>query len=329
MFKLEEHQTEEHPISDSEEELEQPTNAYAFVTKSPRNVTKSHSKKGKRSAKRKGIAQTKERQTADPSVEQSEKQQAAEKNIGEQQTAESSTRKSPRTSDSEEELEQPINTDASVTKSPRNVTKSHSKKGKRSAKRNGIAQTKERQTADPSVEQSEKQQAAEKNVGDGKRKRPAKEQREAQTAEEPIPLPKFIDNVVRERKSTIKSFSSNSEVISLFENLKQHILLLENGLMMTMSSEQQATFINKRNLLVPPIPQDNVNAHQKEPRTKPTTETIPEYHASNSQPQDKRKAPATEEETEEDDDEDTEEEEVDPAQFRLTRRRPGSSKITI
>ena len=79
---------------------------------------------------------------------------------------------------------------------------------------------------------------------------------------------------------------------------------------------------------MPPIPQENENAHRKEPRTVPTTETTPEYHASSFQPQDKGKAPATEKETDDDDDDDTEEEE-DPAQFRLARRRPGSSKITI
>ena len=123
------------------------------------------------------------------------------------------------------------------------------------------------------------------------------------------------------------------EVISLLEDLKQHILLLEDGLMMTMSLGQQATFIDKRNLLVPLIPEDNENVHQKEPRTEPTeqiprTETTPEARASSSQPQDKGKAPITEEETEEDDEE-TEEEEVDPAQYWLANRRPESSKITI
>nr|XP_027098799.1 brain acid soluble protein 1 homolog [Coffea arabica] len=67
----------------------------------------------------------------------------------------------------------------------------------------------------------------------------------------------------------------------------------------------------------------------KEPRPEPTgpttgTEATP---ASNSQPKDKGKAPATEEAYEEDDEET--EEEVAPEQFRLARRRPGSSKITI
>nr|XP_027101088.1 nucleolar and coiled-body phosphoprotein 1-like [Coffea arabica] len=85
----------------------------------------------------------------------------------------------------------------------------------------------------------------------------------------------------------------------------------------------------KMNLLVPPIPETNEAAHQKEPRTEPTRpttgdETTP---ASSSQPKDKGKAPVTEEASE-DSDEETEEEE-DPAQYRLARRRPGSSKITI
>nr|XP_027075964.1 nucleolar and coiled-body phosphoprotein 1-like [Coffea arabica] len=84
-----------------------------------------------------------------------------------------------------------------------------------------------------------------------------------------------------------------------------------------------------KNLLVPPIPKTNETAHQKEPRSEPTrpttgNETTP---ASSSQPKDKGKAPVTEEAFE-DDDEETEEEE-DPEQYRLTRRRPGSSKITI
>ena len=131
---------------------------------------------------------------------------------------------------------------------------------------------------------------------------------------------------IHPRKSATKSSSSNLEVISLLENVKQHVLLLEDGLMITIIFEQQATFIAKKNLLVPPIPQENENAHQKKPRTEPTTETTPEYRASSSQPQNKGKAPATEDN--DDDDKDTEEEE-DPAQFRLARRRSGSSKITF
>ena len=107
-------------------------------------MTKSHNKKRKIFAKKKGIAQTKERQIVIPSVEQSEKQQAAEKNVGEQQTAESSTRKSPRT-------------------------------------RSGVQNT------------------VPTNQCSRKRKRPAKEQPEIQTAEELTPLSKFIDDDARER----------------------------------------------------------------------------------------------------------------------------------
>ena len=108
-------------------------------------------------------------------------------------------------------------------------------------------------------------------------------------------------------ESSTQPSSSKSEVISLLEDLKQHILLLEDGLMMTISPEQQATFIDKKNLLVPPIPQEDEIVHQKEPRTEPSehtphTEPTLEVHASSSQPQDKGKAPATEDS---DDDEET------------------------
>ena len=40
--------------------------------------------------------------------------------------------------------------------------------------------------------------------------------------------------------------------------------------MITMTSEQQATFLDKRNPLVPPIPQEDEYVHQKEPRTEST-----------------------------------------------------------
>ena len=59
------------------------------------------------------------------------------------------------------------------------------------------------------------------------------------------------------------------------------------------------------------------------------TEATPKAHASSSQLKDKCKAPVTEESTEEDDEATEDEDQVDPEQFRLTRRRPGSSKITI
>nr|XP_027090354.1 nucleolin-like [Coffea arabica] len=129
---MEEYQSEGHPVSGNEEELEQPTNVDVTTTKSP--------KKGKKTAKRKSIAQPKGRQTADPSGEQ----QDAEKNAEEQQTDEPSTRKSPRT-------------------------------------RSGIQDT------------------APTTLLNGKRKRPEHEQSETQTAVEPSPLPKFIDDEARER----------------------------------------------------------------------------------------------------------------------------------
>ncbi|XP_027166423.1 uncharacterized protein LOC113766428 [Coffea eugenioides] len=95
---------------------------------------------------------------------------------------------------------------------------------------------------------------------------------------------------IHPRKSANKSFSSNFEL---------------------------ATFIGKRNLLVPPTPVDNENVHQKEPRTEqteptPGTETTPEAYASSSQPKNKGKAPITEEATEEDDEKTEEEDQVDP-----------------
>nr|XP_027109232.1 glutamic acid-rich protein-like [Coffea arabica] len=168
----------------------------------------SRKRTGTRCGKTKQSAKKKQNvQTGEPSVEQIEEHHTEEHPV----------------SDSEEELEHPTNAGASVTKSLTNVTESHSKREKV-----------------PTDQRS------------GKRKRSAKEQPEAQTAEEPVPLPKFIDDDGR-------------------RGLK----------------------------------------------------------GSRRKPLDNGKAPATEEETEEDDDEDTEEEEVDPDQFRLTRRRSGSSKITI
>ncbi|XP_027096303.1 putative late blight resistance protein homolog R1A-10 [Coffea arabica] len=90
-----------------------------------------------------------------------------------------------------------------------------------------------------------------------------------------------------------------------------------------MSPGEQSTFIEKRSLLVPPIPEFNESALQKKSRPQPTehtpgTEATPEAHASSSQPKDKSKAPVTVETTEDDNDET--EDEVNPEQFRLTRR---------
>ncbi|XP_027182105.1 uncharacterized protein LOC113780505 [Coffea eugenioides] len=288
-----EQQSEGHPVNDNKEKSVQPTNADVTVIKSPR--------KGKRIAKRKSIAQPKEKQTVDPLGDQ----QNAEKTVEEQQTEEPFTRRSPRT-------------------------------------RSGV------------------QSAAQTAQRSGKRKRP--EQPETHTATEPTPLPKFIDDEAKERfewisqkgfitqrtiipyefrkldlehvlnlKSASKFPSSNLEVITLLEDLKQHILLLEDGLMTTMTSEQQATFVAKRNLLVPPIPLENETAQRKEFGTEPTAETTPQYCASISQPQGKGKTPATDGGTEEDDDDDEDEdtEEEDPVQFRLARRRSRPSKITF
>ena len=85
---------------------------------------------------------------------------------------------------------------------------------------------------------------------------------------------------------------------------------------------------------MPPTPVNKEHAHQKEPITEPTaptpaTEATPETHASSSQLKNKGKAPISKEATEVDAEDTEEEDHVDPEQFRLTRRRPGSSKITI
>ena len=102
-----------------------------------------------------------------------------------------------------------------------------------------MAQSKEKQTADPSGEQqavektAEDQQTAEPSTKksprtrsgiqntvptaqqSGKKKRPANEQPEDQTAEEPTPLPKFIDDDARERFEWIlqKSFITQRTII--------------------------------------------------------------------------------------------------------------------
>ena len=67
---MEEQQSEGHLVSDNEEEPVKPTNADVTVTKSPR--------KGKRTAKRKSIAQPKEKQTVDPSGDQQNAEKTAE-----------------------------------------------------------------------------------------------------------------------------------------------------------------------------------------------------------------------------------------------------------
>ena len=98
---------------------------------------------------------------------------------------------------------------------------------------------------------------------------------------------------IHPRKSSTQPTSSNHEVVSLLEELKQHILLLEDGLMVTMPSEQQATFLDKRNLFMPRVLQNDEHVHQKEPHTEstpvpqdkmPQTESTPEVHVSSSQP---------------------------------------------
>nr|XP_027088612.1 uncharacterized protein LOC113709964 [Coffea arabica] len=283
--------------------------------KSPKKKTGNRGGKTKQSARKKQNTQIRE-----PSVEPSDKQMEEHQFEGYP------------VSGNEEELEQPTNIDdAEKNVGEQQIDELSTRKSPRT--RSGV------QGTAPTTQRSEK------------RKHPENDQPETQTTVEPTLLPKFIDDEARERfewisqkgfitqrtiipykfqRSASMHTSSNLEVISLLDDLKQHILLFEDGLMMTLTSEQQATFVAKRNLLVPPILSENENAHRKEFRAEPTTQTTPEYRTSSSQPQDKGKAQATEEKTEEDDDdEDEDTEEEDPAQFRLTRRKSGSSKITI
>ncbi|XP_027077056.2 uncharacterized protein [Coffea arabica] len=89
---------------------------------------------------------------------------------------------------------------------------------------------------------------------------------------------------------------------------------------MTMSPKQRTAFLDKRNLLMPPVLQEEEPIHEKEPRTESIHPTV-EVDASNSQPtspdppsSEKDKAPTTE--RSEADDEETENE-LDPSQFHL------------
>ncbi|XP_027156749.1 nucleolar and coiled-body phosphoprotein 1-like [Coffea eugenioides] len=265
-------------------------------TKAPKKKIVTRGGKVKQTAQRKRASPT-----AEPSDEQMEEQNSEGNTVG-----------------GNEEPEQATQDDETVTRS--------SGKRKRTAKRKSTPQSKKKQSADPSDDQqnegniAENQQTPEpstrksprtrtvvQNVGSSatqtsKRKRSRKdpetvaESRRKNFHETPVTPKTPRDQsdyvspfTIHPRKSASKSLSSNSEVISLLEDLKQH----------------------------------------KEPRPEPTgpttgTEATP---TSSSQPKDKGKAPATEE-TYEEDDEETEEE-VAPKQFRLIRRRPGSSKITI
>nr|XP_027088664.1 RNA polymerase II degradation factor 1-like [Coffea arabica] len=199
----------------------------------------------------------------------------------------------------EEEIEEPTHAEVTVTKSPGKRKRSTQKRS--SAQSNAEKIAEDQYTPEPSTRKSPRTTSEVQNTESSvkqtaKRKRSARAP-ETQPAKEPTPLPKFIDDEARDR----------------FE---------------------LSFFNEKRNLLVPLISEFNENAHQKEPRPQPTehtpgTEATPEAHASSSQPKDKGKAPITEKETEEDDEETEEEDHVDPEQFRLTRRKPGSSKITI
>nr|XP_027090322.1 muscle M-line assembly protein unc-89-like [Coffea arabica] len=209
------------------------------------------------------------------------------------------------------EMEKPTYAEVAVaiTKSPGRRKRSAQKR--RTAQSNVEKNAEDQHTPEPSTRKSPRTRSEVQNTESSakqtaKRKRSVKEP-ETQPTKEPTPLPKFIDDEARDR----------------FEwSHDDHVPC------------PTVYFIKKRNLLVPPIPEFNENAHQKEPTPQPTEHTpgieaTPEAHASSSQPKDKGKAPITEEATEEDHEETEEEDQVDPEQFRLTRRKSGSSKITI
>nr|XP_027083557.1 nucleolar protein dao-5-like [Coffea arabica] len=265
-----------------------------------------------RSGKVKQTAQRKlDIQTAESSDEQLDGQNSEENIVGRN-----------------EEPEQADQGDKTVTRS--------SAKRKRSAKRKSTPQSKKKQSADPTDDQqneenttgskktpepstrkSPRTRSEAQNVEASATQTPSKKRSGkdpvSQPVEEPTPLPKFIDDEARDR----------FELVSQKGFITQRLIIPYEFRKLDLES------VVKLNLLVPPIPETNEAAHQKEPRTEPTRpttgdETTP---ASSSQPKDKGKAPVTEEASE-DSDEETEEEE-DPAQYRLARRRPGSSKITI
>lgn len=118
--------------------------------------------------------------------------------------------------------------------------------------------------------------------------------------------------------------------MELLNELKSHVLLLEHGLMLTMTSDQKSNFLDKRNLLFPP-PLDENPSQIKESRTDPTLEAqevtespTPQRDPSSSE---KGKEPVgVEEEEEEEEEEDggEETEEEDDTAYKLIRRRPGT-----
>nr|XP_027071792.1 nucleolar protein dao-5-like [Coffea arabica] len=210
-----------------------------------------------------------------------------------------------------------------VTQGDETVTRSSAKR-KRTAKRKSTPHSKKKQSADPSDDQQ--------NVGNttGSQQTPEPSTRKSPRTRTEAQNVGASATQTSNRKRSGKNPVSQPETVA--ESRKKNF---HETLVTPRTPRDQSDFVSpftihprksaSRNLLVPPIPESNVNEPRTEP-TGPTTgaETTP---ASSSQPKDKGKAPATEE-SDEDSDEETEEEE-DPAQYRLARRRPGSSKITI
>ena len=96
-----------------------------------------------------------------------------------------------------------------TTKSPRQGAETRGGKRKQSTRKKRNTQTEEQQTVEPSVEpyiESSTKKSLRIRIEvpiiaqrSEKRKRSARVQPDAQTEEEPTPLPKFIDDDVRER----------------------------------------------------------------------------------------------------------------------------------
>nr|XP_027103027.1 polycystic kidney disease protein 1-like 3 [Coffea arabica] len=175
--------------------------------------------------------------------------------------------------------------------------------------RGKVKQTAQRKLVTPTAKSSDKQmegQNSEGNIVGGN-----EEPEQATQGDETVTRSSGKRKRTGKRRSTPQSKKKQSADPSVDQQDEGNIT----------ENQQTPESFTRKNLLVPPIPENNANVHGKEPRpesTGPTTgtETTP---ASSSQPKDKGKAPATEE-AYEDDDEETEEEE-DPEQTVAESRR--------
>nr|XP_027103125.1 nucleolin-like [Coffea arabica] len=210
-------------------------------------------------------------------------------------------------------------------KSPKKKTKNRGEKTKQSARKKLNAQTREA-SVEPSEEQMEEHQS-EGHPGSGN--------------EEELGQPTNVDVTTTKSPRKGKRIAKRKSIAQpkgrqtvdpsgKQQDAEKNAEKQQTDEPSTKKSPTTRSGVQGADLLVPPIPPENENAHRKELRNEPTTEATPEYRIFSSQPQDKEKTPVTEEETEDDDDdEDEDTEEEDPAQFHLDKRRPGSCKITI